>query len=510
MAGGGSAYVRLERLDNNISQGLQYWGGIAAQEKAAKKLADEREAVRKAQERKEMLAKFDYDETTLDGVMVGQKDFDAVTRTYAENTVNKVNELTRLGQEALDSGNLADYRKYLGMSKKVQSSMRNWNKYAEKIDPWLKDYMAKANNGTLNPFDPRHKIYDALLKYDYVADFDENGNPTLIIKTEEDRDGDGEITEKDYLNIDPFEIFDGSQQVFQQVDLGAETKKIADELGIDDIQSVQGDYIFTDKGWNIKGDQERTNQLNTMIFSNIIGNKEKMSWALHNASKWRGDEKAIEKIDDFTKEDEALVSEYIGKMILGKVDVSHKEDVRGQTQSERKAEIKDKQAHDKKMLGMRQAFQKQLQDDAQAAAMEQLKLRLANQGSGSGRKPTKEELEMETKNQAMMRIWEIADELKNADTDKKAQEILDKYRTGIKVNDGFWNWWDRWDAEEGNAIDINDKTINVNNTNKLAKTIAKDMGVEYDPSYVLSVVEGKIGSPTNTTPITPEDKGILD
>ena len=104
MAGGGSAYVRLEKPDNSISQGLQFWGQQAAQERQNNKLLKEREQIRQDEKEKE----FDKNFGGLEEFRTKVTGFDTYDQIGADYTTKVrdeyVNEYNR-ASEALRTGN---------------------------------------------------------------------------------------------------------------------------------------------------------------------------------------------------------------------------------------------------------------------------------------------------------------------------------------------------------------------------------------------------------------------
>lgn len=320
--GAGAAYQRLQVPQDGLSQSIQFWGQKKG--KTLDGIADrnERAQVREEKKRSDMAEKLDFDYGSVTGVMTGQKDFDGVTRTYAENIVNKVTDYKKLGNDALSKGDYNTYQEYLAKSQRAQASMKNWNAMSEKVGTQLAGYMEKARGGVLNPNDNRSMIFDAVLKHNYIPDVDENGNFTMLVGV--DRDGDGEISEEEkqageaYLKdgtvvegfefhkVDPYQIVDGGFRVFEKVDITGSKgliNELANSIGMLKVDEKTGMYINTYQGW----DESKRPQLEAYA-EGKLQDPETMAWVLSQAT---GSKKASNNIEDYTPEEMQAAKDYI-------------------------------------------------------------------------------------------------------------------------------------------------------------------------------------------------------
>lgn len=258
MANGGAAYKALQVPKDGISQGLQYWGGIKAQENAAEKLATERGEVR-AQERYDKKVDTLSGEA-LQGVMVNQKNVDDVTKNYATQATDLAVDFERKAIESLDKGDEVGFKVNKDKSNKVRASFKTYATLLESIKPQLEDYM--SNIDQYNPNDKRYKLYDAMIKNNVMPTVDNDGNLKLIMGL--DKDGDGKISDEekgraneyirggaevgdmDFEEIDPHDLMNGFYEQYKKVPITEKDgllDQLASNIGMVTQDENSGSYV---------------------------------------------------------------------------------------------------------------------------------------------------------------------------------------------------------------------------------------------------------------------------
>ena len=87
--GGEAAYLRLQKPDNNLSQTLQFWGGIAARRGEEDRARDERQEAVKKQELREWENKYGLKEADFQNKYTGFGSYDDMNRDYARFTTDR-------------------------------------------------------------------------------------------------------------------------------------------------------------------------------------------------------------------------------------------------------------------------------------------------------------------------------------------------------------------------------------------------------------------------------------
>lgn len=325
--GGGAAYQQLGNVGNGISQGLQYWGNIQSEQNKEARARKEREQVRSKAEEAEFMKNFDYNEKEMSAVLTGQKDFDSVSRTFGQNFLNTALDLKTQARELRQKGDFRGAEEALNKMKKAQATMRNWNNYVGKVQPFLADYMESQANGTINPADDRSMVLDAIVKNKYIPSIGEDGN--MILGVVMDNDTDGNQTTPKYRMIDPYALIDGGFKVSKKFDIAKTAQEMQKFFGATTTSGVKGDYIETIKGW----DKNKDAELAAVIGSNILSSPDKMSYALYEATGGK-----VKKMSGFTDEDNKKVTDWMSGLVKGFTPTETKIEVRGQTASEKKAE----------------------------------------------------------------------------------------------------------------------------------------------------------------------------
>lgn len=193
---GAAAYQGLQKIDNGTSQVLQNLTGIAAQENAAEKLAEERSGVRE-QERKaaEYKAEQDYLEKNkidLTRQISNHKNVEDALKTYVTGVLPEHTELINKANDARKRGDITTQREYEQQAKNLQSSFETLKTIVPLAKDMIKNYV--ENSDKYLPSDPRLKLYEGLMKNNFTFTY-KNGKVKAIVGI--DKDNDGTISEEE-------------------------------------------------------------------------------------------------------------------------------------------------------------------------------------------------------------------------------------------------------------------------------------------------------------------------
>ena len=329
--GAGAAYQKLTVPQDGLSESIQFWGQKKSQ--TLGKIADRKEKAKVREERKraKLSKRLDFDPESLKAKFTGQKDFDAVTRTFSEIIVDRLSNYEVQGNEALSRGDYDEYNRISSQSKKAQASIGNYNEMVGKVEGKLTEYMKKVSEGKVNPNDNRSMIFDAVLRHNYIADVDENSNFSLLVGVDRDKDGavseeerkageaylEGGIVEEgfEFHEVDPHSIIDGEFRAFEKVDLTSKkglVGELANNIGLAQYDGetdaegnplAGGSYVMNYEGF----DEEKLPQLEMMTESKLL-DPETLSWVHYQAT---GDEKIFEDVDDATEDEIVAAKKYL-------------------------------------------------------------------------------------------------------------------------------------------------------------------------------------------------------
>lgn len=330
---GGAAYKGYQKLDNSMSQGLQKWGGIKAQENAAKKLADERAVVRDQKRKDDWMKTHQWED--LENEITGYETFDDTSRVLFNDVRNQTVDLHRQATELRNSGKTLEaeqvWNKYLktkGAFKefaKIQPVLAEHNKKfvedfeAGKVSAVDDDYLSFVQ--AQENIDYKPKVVDGTLTYDVLFK-DKDGN-TLDVKEMSHAD----IVKNKYSYIPKNEM----------LGKGGLVTNILSSIGTRTFDEIKGDYKYTFQQWDDKSI--------AMVDSYVDGLMESdrtMSDLYYQATgkkkfgnikyRRRGEQ------DDFTDDDRTIVKDWIKKQVEGGYDTKETTEARKMTVSEKKRE----------------------------------------------------------------------------------------------------------------------------------------------------------------------------
>lgn len=304
-AGGGSAYIRLEKPDNAISQGLQYWGGIAAQQGAETRARNEREANRKRKELQDWGTKYDLKPEDFQSKYTGFKSFDDMNTEFSQYSVDKYVDLNRQARQALENGNLREKTRLEGEMIKLKNDFDLATQSQEFFSGEFEKYKEAAQAGTISGSSQEYEdiVQEAFLNKNIAIRHDEEGN---MIYTGIRKDENGEQI--------PFEIpfqdlMDGSFTWNEKQQISGEgglVDGVLNDLGTISTQREDGLFSITEQAWDEKIHGKAADQ----AIEAYTGNASVMGDLLYQLS---GGE--VVKMRGFTDEDYKTVQDGMKKLI---------------------------------------------------------------------------------------------------------------------------------------------------------------------------------------------------
>lgn len=332
-AGGGAAYKGYQKLDNSMSQGLQKWGGIKAQENAAEKLADERAGVRDQNRKDDWMKNHQWED--LENEITGYETFDDTSRVLFNDVRNQTTDLHRQATELRNSGKTLEadqvWNKYLktrGAFKefaKIQPVLAEHNKNFKKDfeagkvsavdDDYLSFIQAQEN------IDYKPKVVDGTLLYDVL--FKDKDGKTLDVKTMSHAD----IVKNKYSYIPRNEMLGKDGLV----------TNILSSIGKRTYDEIKGDYKYSFQEWD-----DKSIAMVDSYADGLMESDRTMSDLYYQATgeKKFGNIKYRRrgKQDDFTDADKTIVKDWIKKQVEGGYDTKNTKDARDMTVTEKKRE----------------------------------------------------------------------------------------------------------------------------------------------------------------------------
>lgn len=260
MAGGGSAYVRLEKPDNSISQGLQFWGQQAAQERQNNKLLKEREQIR--QDKKE--EEFDKNFGSLEefrNKLSGFKTYDQIGADYTTKVRDEYVKEYNRASEALRTGNAQERRDAEMRMRTLKGTFVQVNDMTDRFAKLFEEYKNKTNISGVDA-DWQNKIQSVLVDKNFEFVIDKNGSP-LAKGIFKNKNGKDELFEINYQ-----ELMDGSFRSYDRQEIrgkGGLVEKVLTSLGTYEEIKEKGLITTTSKLWNDNIEKAVDVHLSTMI-----------------------------------------------------------------------------------------------------------------------------------------------------------------------------------------------------------------------------------------------------
>ncbi len=306
----GSAYLQLEVPKDNVSQSLQYWGGIKARENAADKLADERAAKAKSDE----LKKYNVNPKDFDIKNAGYTDFNDANRAFASNQLTKATDLLYDARQAFNKGDTQLAEKLKGKADKITNSFKNLqattDTYKKNFEAYRKDAESGKVSGWSKGFGNFYR--GALVEGKMI--FGENANGETV-RMVEFKDEDGELKTQIMSDRD---AATGNARYFLKQDVNKITGDIADDLGKTVEESIQGYYTSKNIQWGEKQDKAANELISSQVNSSEVMADLVDQFDLYE--EFGIDKKNPPIKPDFTEDQKKKVAEKLKETIKGKYD----------------------------------------------------------------------------------------------------------------------------------------------------------------------------------------------
>ena len=310
MAGGGSAYVKLEKPDNSISQGLQFWGQMASKEREDNKLRKEREQIRQDEKEKE----FDKNFGGLEEFRTKVTGFDTYDQIGADYTTKVrdeyVKEYTR-ASEALRTGNYQerkDAEMRMRTLKGTFSQIGDINTTLAKLN---ESYVKMAQEGKISGVDADswEAEMEAIIKdKNFAIELDKNGSPMIVGLKKDSSDPlmveDGKGGFKRF-EVKYSDVVNGSWRPYERQDIGKITKEILGNLGSYKELKSKGLYDIKSQLWNDTIEKGAKGQISMYL------NDEAVADILNQM------DSTSKKKKDFTQEERNKVGEKLLEIVRG-------------------------------------------------------------------------------------------------------------------------------------------------------------------------------------------------
>lgn len=489
---GAAAYQRLQRIDNQISQNAN-----AAADRAAANMRQKRALnAQKAKDDEAARGKA-YDETNMPDdafktTITGFDSRDDVARSFATKATEGYTNAGRLAREAYDKGDQTEYRRQLDNQKKILSQFKNFTNNEGHLAELNKQWVTMGKEGKISPVDDRwEQFMEAQARHDFEYKLDENNNPyvQMLMKDDEGNERVERIKVSDLVN--------GNYRPYEKVEVTGKGGLVDEMLvgfGKRKYDSETGGMIVTDQVWDNKNQKALDAKIET-----LVGDKRTMSSLLYQASggtiKKMGDTDRNGENDAYTPEDEAMVSEWLTKQVLGQYDESTTRKVRPMTAEERMKEGARNRAVQRRGqdLGV-EKHQKGLDNAWRIANLKKKK---------DGGKLSDEEKIKEVNMYAYKLAKKLHDLPESQQNDVAVKKILEE--EGIEFDSG-------WKMRDGNQFELKDgdgnwKWADQKSIHTTANLISSQLGVDYDRKSVVVEKERKLDGKTDdsTTKLSDEE-----
>lgn len=459
--GGGSAFVRLQKPEDNIGQSLQYWGGLKAQEREADKGRAERAQVRREEQAKEWDKEYGFKYDDFVSKVTGFDTYDQIKADYASQVSDQYVDLYRKANEAMTSGNIQDRRKYESQMMRLKGAFKQVQQADELIGKRFSESMKMAQEGKMSGVDS--DTWDAEMQaiakdMNYQIVVGSNGSPEVIgLKTLQDGS-------QEPFRIKFSDIVNGTWRPYQKQQVagkGGLVDNILFNLGKKTVDNRTGVLITTNQQWDKEREMASKGHIDSLLASDEV-----MADLYHQMV-----DSTSRKRKDFTEEEKDKVAKKMMFLIEGGYSTESKTTV--DTREQALAEtIRDNR-------------------ERRAIAREGLKNRLAE---AQGKSLSKvEQVDLANRSKSVIaygltkRIGELQEKNPNI-TDRQLLEDpeIKKMRDvlGIDLSDrGFLFGRSTFGRGEG-KIKIGKDTYDIKDKSKIAQAVADELGFIYDGRVV--------------------------
>lgn len=300
--GGGAAYQRLEVPRDGVSQALQFWGAREADNVAAKKLADEREGIRKKKEIADWEEKYNLKEGDFQNKYTGFKSFDDMNTDFSMYATDQYVDLQRKAKEALENGDLPTKTKLEGEMIRLKNSFGEASKSQDFFGKKFSEYQKAVQEGKVSGAskDFEDIVQEAILNKN-VALRMVDGN---LVYTGLKDDGNGG---KEPFVVPYQDLMDGSFSYYQKQQLRGEggiVDNILNDLGTITREGADGYYNISTQAWDDGKENGIHSKSTEDAIDALLGNNEVMGDLLYQYSKGQ-----TAKMFGFTEEERKMVKE---------------------------------------------------------------------------------------------------------------------------------------------------------------------------------------------------------
>lgn len=455
--GGGSAYARLEKPDNAISQSFQYWGGLKAQEIEADKGRAEREKVRKEAEVAEWEDSYGFKYDDFLNQVTGFDTYDQIKADYASQVSDQYVDLYRKANEAMASGNIRDRRKYETEMMRLKGSFKQVQQADEIIREIFETYTTMAQEGKISGVDANTweaEMQSILKDKNYRIVIGKNGSPELVgLKTLEDGS-------QEPFNIKFSDIVNKSWRPYRRQDIAGKeglVGNILNRLGAETTVDRNGALIVTNQKWDTKREKASQGYIDSLLSSDEV------TADLYHQMIDGGSRKRT----GFTKDEKKQVADRLMELVEGgyketegiKVDVSE------------------------------QALAETIKDNKEriAIAREGLQVKLNNAKNRPLSKVEQVDLANRSKSVIAYGLTNRLEELQKSNPNITDKEILEDEEVkrmrdvlGLSLADTSGHWF----TSSKNNIKIGKDIYNIKDKGKIAQAVADELGFIYDGRVV--------------------------
>jgi hypothetical protein len=318
MATGAAAYKQLQVPQDNINQGLQYWGGIAAKQGAEARARNEKRRLAEDAAKQKAYSAADLPDDAFKTKVTGFDTRDDIVRNFASTAIDGYVNLGEEARAAYDRGDYKSYRSTLDKQQKLLSQFENLTNNEEHLAKINQEYVKLELEGKISPVDKEwRQLMQSLANHNFEYKLDDNQNPYIEALLKDDETGEERATKVKVSNL-----VSGNYRPYETVKItgkdGVINQWLAD-FGKRTFNKDTGNWQTTTQVW----DERNQASLDAKIDS-ITGDKRAMSSLLYQATQGAVSKKGnVERYgadDGFTKEDYELVRNFLNDQVLAAYD----------------------------------------------------------------------------------------------------------------------------------------------------------------------------------------------
>ena len=352
-----AAGKQLQVPKDNIDQGLQYWGGIAARENAEAKKAEALKKKEDAAARNKAFKDTELKDDAFKTTVTGFDSRDDVVRNFASTAIEGYTNIGVKAREAYDKGDYKSYKSFLDEQQKVLSQFKNLTNNEEHLAKVNENYVKLANEGKISPVDNEWEgLMESIAQHNFVYSLDERNNPVVeaLIKDSEGNESKMKVKVSDLVN--------GNYRPYENVEMAGDEGLVNSWLsgfGKRVKNEATGNWETTKQVWDDLNERALEAKLDV-----VMGDKRVMSSLLYQASrgtiKKKGDAERYGEQDSYTKEDKQLVKDFVTRQIKAAYDEEDSRKYTGEAEDLKlkKGTLAERVRHNKAMEALKRAANK--------------------------------------------------------------------------------------------------------------------------------------------------------